>query len=101
MRAEDSRWMTVETILRSYINFGTIVIILLTIFSMPKDDEENETVLDQTMNFTALLVLISLDNELAALFDKRIDKLDVVFEHDDSTLKEEFNIAADFYIKRK
>jgi len=53
---------------------------------MPKDEGENETVLDQTMNFMALLVLISLDNELAALFDKRIDKLDVVFEHDDSTL---------------
>ena len=86
MRAEESRWMTVETIFRSYINFGTIVIILLTIFSMPKDEGENETVLDQTMNFMALLVLISLDNELAALFDKRIDKLDVVFEHDDSTL---------------
>ena len=85
MRAEESRWMTVETIFRSYINFGTIVIILLTIFSMPKDEGENETVLDQTMNFMALLVLISLDNELAALFDKRIDKLDVVFDND-STL---------------
>ena len=91
-----------ETIFRSYVNFGTIVIIFYTIYTTPA--EEAETVLDQTMNFTALLILISLDNELAVLLQKRIDKLDISFEHsehDTFTLKQEFNLAADFYLKRK
>jgi len=49
--------------------------ILFTIFTTPKD--EDETTLDQTMNFTALLILVDLDSIFATLASFSIEKLEI------------------------
>ena len=52
------------------------------------------------MNFTALVILLEIDNILAGVFQKKIDVLDVSFGYDENTIEFEFNRAADFIHKR-
>lgn len=65
MDVKDSRWMVTETLIRSWVNLCVLFVIMCTIFTTPKEGEES--VLDQTMNFTALLILIDLDTIFAQL----------------------------------
>lgn len=52
------------------------------------------------MNFTALVILLEIDNILAGVFQKKIDKLEVNFDYNEDTIAHEFNRAADFVQKR-
>lgn len=54
------------------------------------------------MNFTALVILLEIDNILAALYQKKIDLYEVkeLFKYDPLTIKEEFNNTADFITTR-
>ena len=96
--ASRSRFMFFETILRMGVTLLACLAILFTIFSSPKDDEES--IIDQTMNFTALVVLLEIDNILAGVFQKKIDKLEIEFEYHKDTIEFEFNRAADFLVQR-
>ena len=53
------------------------------------------------MNFTALVILLEVDNILAGVFQKKIDKLEINFDYDPDKLEEQFNRAADFIQTRK
>lgn len=97
--ASRSRFMFFETILRMGVTLLACLAILFTIFSTPKDDVEG--IIDQTMNFTALVVLLEIDNILAGVFQKKIDKLEIEFEYHKDTIESEFNRAADFMVKRQ
>lgn len=61
-----SRWVLVEAIVRIIVTIIAFLAIIFTIFSTPKDDVEG--IIDQTMNFTALVVILEIDNILAGLF---------------------------------
>ena len=52
------------------------------------------------MNFTALLILLEIDNILGAILQTKIDQFDVGFSYDAETVEYEFNRAADFWIER-
>lgn len=77
MEVSDSRWMVTETLVRSWVNMCVLCVIMCTIFTTPK--EGDESVLDQTMNFTALLILIDLDTIFAQLLSTQIEKLNISF----------------------
>lgn len=68
--------------------------ILVVIFTTPR--EEEESIIDQTMNFTALVILLEVDNILGGLLQKKIDLYEVAFDYDAKTIEHEFNRAADF-----
>ena len=53
------------------------------------------------MNFTALVILLEIDNILGSILQKKIDSLNVNFDYDPLTAEFEFNRAADFYLARK
>lgn len=72
--------------------------ILITIFTTPKDGYEG--VIDQTMNFTALVILLEIDNILGELLQKRIDQYEIDFSYNKDTIEKEFNLAADFILAR-
>ena len=95
----DSRFIYVEALLRMGITTLALVTILFTIFSTVKD--EYEGVIDQTMNFTALVILLEIDNILAGVFQKRIEKLDINFAYNPETVEHEFRRAAHFMNNRK
>lgn len=101
MSAKRSRFVMVEFFLRIMINILAMFTILFVILSTPKG--EYEGVIDQTMNFTALVILLEIDNILGALFQKKIDIYDIgsKFAYDKESLSEEFNKCADFIIERK
>ena len=48
------------------INILALIVILFMIFSTKKDQYEGK--IDQTMNFTALVILLEIDNILAGVF---------------------------------
>ena len=52
------------------------------------------------MNFTALLILLEIDNILGAILQTKVDQFDVGFSYDAETVEYEFNRAADFFIER-
>ena len=95
----DSRFIYAESIMRLGITTLALVTIIFTIFSTVPD--EYEGVIDQTMNFTALVILLEIDNILAGVFQKRIEKLDIDFAYDPETIEHEFKRAAHFMKKRK
>jgi len=99
MEVSDSRWMVTETLIRSWVNLCVLFVIMCTIFTTPKEGEES--VLDQTMNFTALLILIDLDTIFAQLLTTQIEKLNISFEYDPETLEDDFNRAAEYHLERK
>lgn len=99
MEVKDSRWMVTETLIRSWVNLCVLFVIMCTIFTTPK--EGDESVLDQTMNFTALLILIDLDAIFAQLLAVQIEKLNISFEYDPDTLEAEFNRAANYMQERQ
>jgi len=76
--AGESRGIFFETLGRSLVNILVFFTILFTIFTTPAD--EDETVLDQTMNFTALLILVDLDSIFSSLAMFSIDKLEIRFD---------------------
>ena len=86
----------------AYIRIGLNVLGAYTIYFMiltgPKDD--NESPVDQTMNFTALLILLELDNILGGIFQKDIDSFDIKFDQDPLNLEQDFNRAANFVQER-
>lgn len=47
---------------------------LLVILSHPAHDDEGP--IDQTMNFTALVILLEIDNILGAIYNKKIEFYD-------------------------
>jgi len=55
------------------------------------------------MNFTALVILLEIDNILAALYQKKIDLYEVkeLFKYDPNTISDEFNRTADFLTARQ
>jgi len=53
------------------------------------------------MNFTALVILLEIDNILAAMLQKKIDQFDIQFKYDKATIEAEFNKAADFITQRQ
>ena len=61
-----SRFIYVQSLIRIIITILAVLAILLTIFSSAKDEPEG--VIDQTMNFTALVILLEVDNILAGVF---------------------------------
>ena len=91
----------VEFFLRIMISILAMMTILFVILTTPKG--EYEGVIDQTMNFTALVILLEIDNILGAVFQKKIDLYDIGarFAYDKETLPEEFNKCADFIIERQ
>lgn len=52
------------------------------------------------MNFTALIILLEIDNILGAILQKKVDLFNVDFSHNAETVEYEFNRAADFFIER-
>ena len=73
----DSRFIFLESILRVGITTLALITIIYSIFSTNK--EEYEGVIDQTMNFTALVILLEIDNILAGVFQKKIEVLEIDF----------------------
>lgn len=73
--------------------------IFFVIFTSPKD--EYEEVVDQVMNFAALLVLIEVDDMLAASLEKTVEKFDIDFGYNKETVKEDFVKCASYIKKRK
>ena len=84
----------IEFLFRSGITFLAMMTILIVIFTAPREGEEN--VIDQTMNFTALVILLEIDNILGGLLQKKIELYDVSFAYDEKTIEHEFNRAANF-----
>lgn len=73
--------------------------IFFVIFTTPKD--EYEGVVDQVMNFAALLVLIEVDDMLASSLEKTVEKFDIDFGYNKETEKEDFVKCASYIKKRK
>lgn len=94
-----SRWIKTEYFVRMGISILAGITIITMIWTTPRHDDENEV--DQTMNFTALVILLDIDNILGGILQKRIDKLGVNFDYDPLTAEFEFNRAADFFLARK
>ena len=99
MGADGSRFVMVEFLVRTCISLLAMMTILIVIFTTPKD--AYESVIDQTMNFTALVILLEVDNILAALFQKKIDSYNIDFGYNKDTIEEDFNKTADFMTKRQ
>jgi len=74
-----SRFVYLESILRIGLTTLALVTIIFTIFSTATG--EYEGVIDQTMNFTALVILLEIDNILAGVFQKKIEKLEIDFTY--------------------
>lgn len=101
MKAKASRFVMLEFFIRTMISLLAMITILVVIFTTPKGD--NESVIDQTMNFTALVILLEVDNILAALLQKKIDQYDVKehFKYDPNTIKKHFNKTQEFITDRQ
>ena len=95
---DNSRFIFVESMMRIGVTMLALLTILFTIFSSPSD--EFESIIDQTANFTALVILMEIDNILAEVFSKTIEKLDVDLTIHQENIKIEFKRAADFVTKR-
>lgn len=98
MRPDQSRFVMGEFLVRVSISLLAMFTILIVIFTTPKGDVEG--VIDQTMNFTALVILLEIDNILGVIYQKKIDKYEIDFSYNKDTIEEEFNKAADFTLKR-
>lgn len=98
-KPKDSRWAMFEYTYRMVIDILAQVTICFMIVTTPKDDYES--VVDQTMNFTALVILLQIDNILGGIFQKKIDNFGYSFEYDKETAEAQFNRAADFLQERK
>ena len=72
IEARDSRWVNLTPHLRYCQNLLTLVVVIFVNISAPVDD--TESAVDLVMNFMALLVLIELDNQLASIFEVRLEK---------------------------
>ena len=92
------RFIFVESMVRIGVTTLALLTILFTIFSTPCD--EFESIIDQTANFTALVILMEIDNILAEVFSKTIEKLDVDLTVHQENIESEFKRAADFVTKR-
>lgn len=99
MKPEQSRFVFLEFLVRFGISMLAMFTILIVIFTTPKGDVEG--VIDQTMNFTALVILLEIDNILGVIYQKKIDKYEIDFSYNKETIEEEFNKAADFTVKRQ
>ena len=53
------------------------------------------------MNFTALVIILEIDNILAGLFQKQVEKLEIDYGYDPEKIEFEFNRAADFMQDRR
>ena len=94
MKPSQSRWVMVEFLVRISITILAMMTILIMIFTTSKD--AYESVIDQTMNFTALVILLEVDNILAELLQSRIDQYEIDFSYNKDTIEKEFNVVADF-----
>lgn len=71
---------------------------MVVVFTTKKG--EYEGIIDQTMNFTALIVLIQLDNLVAGRYQNLIDNFEVDFKYKPETFAEEFKKCAEFMKER-
>lgn len=97
-KPKHSRWAMFEYLYRMVIDILAQVTICFMIVTTPKDSDES--VVDQTMNFTALVILLQIDNILGGIFQKKIDNFKYSFDYDKDTAEQQFNRAADFLQER-
>lgn len=71
---ENSWTLFMESWIRQTINLYSTLTMLLVILSHPAHDDEGP--IDQTMNFTALVILLEIDNILGAIYIKKIEFYD-------------------------
>jgi len=65
------------------------------LFTIDKEGEEN--VLDQIKDFTALVIVVEIDNVLVGFSDIRIEELDLKYK--ERTLEEKFDRYVKFHNK--
>ena len=97
---EESFTLYFEHFSRKFVNFLAMITLMFIVFSGPSDD--NGSPIDQTMNFTALVIIIEIDNILGSLLEKKCEKYtkSVDFTYDNEKIEKEFNRAADFVQRR-
>lgn len=90
-----------ETWVRRLVNLYAVMNMLIVIFTHPADDAEGP--IDQTMNFTALVILLEIDNILGAMLEKKVSfyEVDKQFDYNAETVEKDFNKMADFILDRK
>lgn len=91
---ENSRWAMVEYFIRMTQDILAQITICFMVVTTPKGEDED--VVTQTMNFTALVILLQIDNILGGMYSKKVEFFNMSFEYDKEKAEEEFNKCCDF-----
>jgi len=81
-----------KSIYRELITHMSLIVITWYLFT--SDAEGQETVLDQVKDFTALVIIVEIDNMLVGFSDICLDQLDIKYK--ERTLEEKFTRYANF-----
>ena len=83
----------IKSMVRQIITLMSWVVLSYFIFTIDEDGEE--TVLDQVKDFTALVIIVEIDNMVVGYSDTKTDDLDL-YKFKDWPLEEKFNLYVKF-----